>query len=105
MTNEGERNNGVHRQLSIEVAEGYMPVAIDSAMGEEVTVGVEPEFRARLPLSPAEACLATNRQLNRIGHEAVKRILSSTGNMQRLDFSQLRDEVNMQTGIGETRAA
>jgi hypothetical protein len=69
--------------------------------GQEVVIGSQNEIRATLPLSHAEAFLATDRQRSRIGRTVLQDILDEFPTSQRLSFSMLRDELIRRTGLGD----
>jgi len=71
----------------------------------EVVIGSQNEIRTTLPLSPAEAFLATDRQRSRIGKIVLQNILDELPTSQRGSFSELRDELIRRTGLNDAAAS
>lgn len=73
--------------------------------GAAVRIGPRNEWQATLPLTPAEAFLATDQQRNRIGREALEGILYENAANRRLDFSVLREMIMKRTGLDDAAAS
>jgi len=73
-----------------------------------VTIGSQNEFKANLPLSPAEDFLATDQQRARIGWTALDQILAEDPENQKFGwrrFGLLRDQIMARTGLDDAAAS
>lgn len=73
-----------------------------------VTIGSQNEFKATLPLNPAEDFLATDQQRARIGRAALDRIMEEDPTNRELGWRRyglLLDEIMKRTGINDAAAS
>lgn len=68
-------------------------------------IGPQNEWEATLPLSPAEAFLATPHQRAHIGRIILDTILAENPGSRRWGFSRLRDEIMKRTGLRDVAAS
>jgi len=71
----------------------------------KVIIGSQNEWEATLPLTAAEADLATDQQRNEIGRAALIEILAEGPEKRRLAFPSLRDEIRRRTGLDSAAAS
>lgn len=87
---------------------GTMPIApdvLDEVDGVTVTIGSQNEWTATLPLSAAEAFLATPAQRATIGATVMTEILDSRPDSRSWNFARLRDSVMDRSGLGDAAAS
>jgi hypothetical protein len=73
-----------------------------------VAIGSQIEFKATLPLNPAEDFLATDQQRARIGWAALDRIIEEDPANSKLGWRRyglLLDEIMKRTGINDAAAS
>ena len=68
-------------------------------------IGPQEEWEATLPLSTAEAFLATPQQRASVGWAALDTILTEHPDSRRWGFSRLRDEIMKRSGLPDAAAS
>lgn len=71
----------------------------------QVRIGPQNQWTAVLPLSPAEAFVATDHQQARIGRWAIERILVENPEDVHRGFGYLRDAIIRLTGVSSAIAS